>query len=208
MIYFPETAGDLPAVCVELPCQPRAERRSPAQSAPLAAMEARSVDTIPRGGEWQYEPKWDGFRCLLSRDGSHVDLRSKSGEDLTRYFPELVEAALKLKASGVPARRRDRGPARQSVFIRRSAAANSSRREPGQETFARKRRRCISRSICWRPRSIKSFRRSRFANGGRCWSSLRKRNSSRTRPFDCRQHRQAMRPPKNGWRDRAAAATA
>ena len=32
-------------------------------------MEARSVDAIPRGGEWQYEPKWDGFRCLLSRNG-------------------------------------------------------------------------------------------------------------------------------------------
>jgi len=61
-------------------------------------MEARSVDTIPRGPEWQYEPKWDGFRCLLSRQGSTVDLRSKSGENLTRYFPELVEAALKLKA--------------------------------------------------------------------------------------------------------------
>jgi ATP-dependent DNA ligase len=71
----------------------------PSQSVPLAAMEARSVDTIPRGNEWQYEPKWDGFRCLLYRDGSRVDLRSKSGEDLTRYFPELVEAALKLKAS-------------------------------------------------------------------------------------------------------------
>lgn len=61
-------------------------------------MEARSVDAIPRGGEWQYEPKWDGFRCLLYRNGRHVDLRSKSGEDLTRYFPELVEAALELKA--------------------------------------------------------------------------------------------------------------
>ncbi|MGV7216575.1 ATP-dependent DNA ligase [Bradyrhizobium sp. UFLA05-112] len=61
-------------------------------------MEARSVDAIPRGREWQYEPKWDGFRCLLSRDGKSVDLRSKSGEDLARYFPELVAAALKLKA--------------------------------------------------------------------------------------------------------------
>ncbi len=61
-------------------------------------MEARSVDTIPRGVEWQYEPKWDGFRCLLSRNGGEVDLRSKSGEDLTRYFPELVEAARHLKA--------------------------------------------------------------------------------------------------------------
>src|SRR5947209_4826999 len=62
------------------------------------AMEARSVESIPRGSEWQYEPKWDGFRCLLHRDGSRVELRSKSGEDLTRYFPELVEAALELKA--------------------------------------------------------------------------------------------------------------
>jgi len=61
-------------------------------------MEARSVESIPRGSEWQYEPKWDGFRCLLHRDGSRVELRSKSGEDLTRYFPELVEAALELKA--------------------------------------------------------------------------------------------------------------
>ena len=61
-------------------------------------MEARSVDAIPRGQEWQYEPKWDGFRCLLSRDGSSIDLRSKSGEDLARYFPEIVAAALKLKA--------------------------------------------------------------------------------------------------------------
>jgi ATP-dependent DNA ligase len=64
-----------------------------------AAMEARSVDAIPRGPEWQYEPKWDGFRCLLSRKGSKVALQSKSGEDLTRYFPELVEAALGLKAA-------------------------------------------------------------------------------------------------------------
>ncbi|MBB4257677.1 ATP-dependent DNA ligase [Bradyrhizobium sp. CIR3A] len=68
------------------------------RSTSLVAMEARSVDEIPRGKEWQYEPKWDGFRCLLSRDGGHVDLRSKSGEDLARYFPEVVAAALKLKA--------------------------------------------------------------------------------------------------------------
>jgi ATP-dependent DNA ligase len=64
-----------------------------------AAMEARSVDAIPRGAEWQYEPKWDGFRCLLSRQGGKIDLRSKAGEDLARYFPELVAAALKLKAT-------------------------------------------------------------------------------------------------------------
>lgn len=62
-------------------------------------MEARSVDAIPQGAEWQYEPKWDGFRCLLTRQGERVDLRSKSGEDLGRYFPELAQAALQLKAT-------------------------------------------------------------------------------------------------------------
>ena len=63
------------------------------------AMEARSVDAIPRGTEWQYEPKWDGFRCLMSRRSGTVELRSKSGEDLGRYFPELIAAALALRAT-------------------------------------------------------------------------------------------------------------
>src|SRR5207248_8306038 len=72
--------------------------RKPTRSKRLTAMEAPSVATIPRGPQWQYEPKWAAFRCLLSRHGDNVDLRSKSGEDLARYFPELVSAALKLKA--------------------------------------------------------------------------------------------------------------
>ncbi|HEX6081049.1 MAG TPA: ATP-dependent DNA ligase [Methylomirabilota bacterium] len=53
-------------------------------------MEARVVDDIPTGPGWQYEPKWDGFRCLAFRDGDHVDLQSKSGQPLARYFPEVV----------------------------------------------------------------------------------------------------------------------
>src|SRR3954463_6938972 len=74
-------------------------RKNAATSSRLVAMEARSVDALPRGVQWQYEPKWDGFRCLLSRNAGSVTLRSKSGEDLTRYFPELAEAALRLKAA-------------------------------------------------------------------------------------------------------------
>src|SRR5205085_9267373 len=67
-------------------------------SAPIAPMEALLVDKIPEGPQWEYEPKWDGFRCLAFRDGSNVHLQSKSGQPLTRYFPELVEALLKLRA--------------------------------------------------------------------------------------------------------------
>jgi len=61
-------------------------------------MEALSVDEIPTGSGWLYEPKWDGFRCLVFRDGRKVVLQSKSGRPLTRYFPDLVEAALGLKS--------------------------------------------------------------------------------------------------------------
>jgi ATP-dependent DNA ligase len=64
----------------------------------IAAMEARSVDEIPEGPQWQYEPKWDGFRCILARDGGKVALTSKSGQDLQRYFPEIVAGALSLRA--------------------------------------------------------------------------------------------------------------
>jgi ATP-dependent DNA ligase len=62
----------------------------------MLAMEARSVDRLPRGAEWQYEPKWDGFRCLLIRSGSRLRMQSKSGRELARYFPEVAGAALNL----------------------------------------------------------------------------------------------------------------
>src|SRR5439155_4843186 len=65
---------------------------------PLAPTEALSVDEIPAGGEWQYETKWDGFRCIAFRDGDKVELQSKAGQPLARYFPDLVAALLKLKA--------------------------------------------------------------------------------------------------------------
>lgn len=65
---------------------------------PYPPMEARSVTSLPSGREWQYEPKWDGFRCLAFRDGSKVRLQSKSWQPLERYFPELVDALVALPA--------------------------------------------------------------------------------------------------------------
>ncbi len=55
-------------------------------------MEALLADELPRGEGWQYEPKWDGFRCLAFRSAAGVDLRAKSGKPLGRYFPEVVAA--------------------------------------------------------------------------------------------------------------------
>lgn len=62
-------------------------------------MEALPVKEIPTGAHWQYEPKWDGFRCIAFRDGQKIELQSKSGQQLARYFPEIVGALLKLKPS-------------------------------------------------------------------------------------------------------------
>jgi len=64
-----------------------------------APMEARIVDELPVGPQWQYEPKWDGFRCLAFRDGASVDLRSKSGQPLARYFPEVAATLAELRAT-------------------------------------------------------------------------------------------------------------
>jgi ATP-dependent DNA ligase len=64
---------------------------------PFPPMEAVSVDEVPVGREWQYEPKWDGFRCLVFRRGNAITLQSKSGKPLTRYFPDVVEAVRRLK---------------------------------------------------------------------------------------------------------------
>ena len=56
----------------------------------LASMEAKLVDALPDEPGWQFEPKWDGFRALMLRDGDRVTIKSKSGKPLDRYFPELV----------------------------------------------------------------------------------------------------------------------
>jgi len=63
---------------------------------PFPPMEAKSVKEIPADNGWLYEPKWDGFRCLVFRKAEKVLLQSKAGQPLGRYFPELVAAFQKL----------------------------------------------------------------------------------------------------------------
>jgi ATP-dependent DNA ligase len=67
---------------VELPINP-----------PVEPMLAKSVPSIPVGEGMTYEPKWDGYRCIIFRDGDEVELASRGGKTLTRYFPEVVELA-------------------------------------------------------------------------------------------------------------------
>src|SRR5205085_748135 len=63
-----------------------------------APMEAKLVSDLPEGDGWQYEPKWDGFRAIVRRDGDRVEIVSKSGKPLGRFFPEVVAMLAGLKA--------------------------------------------------------------------------------------------------------------
>jgi ATP-dependent DNA ligase len=65
---------------VTLPLQP-----------PIAPMLAKAADTVPEGDGWLYEPKWDGFRCIVFRDGDDIELSSRNERPFTRYFPELLD---------------------------------------------------------------------------------------------------------------------
>ena len=65
---------------------------------PFPTAEALNVEAIPEGDVWQYEPKWDGFRCLTFRDGDDVFMQSKSEKPLARYFPEVCEAIKAISA--------------------------------------------------------------------------------------------------------------
>lgn len=65
---------------------------------PYPPMECLPVGAIPDGADWQYEPKWDGFRCLAFRDEDELYLQSRAGQPLARYFPEVVETLLTLRA--------------------------------------------------------------------------------------------------------------
>src|SRR6476619_5584109 len=62
---------------------------------PILPMLAKRVDQLPTAGDWIFEPKWDGFRALIFRDGKEVMIQSRDEKSLNRYFPELIESVLK-----------------------------------------------------------------------------------------------------------------
>jgi ATP-dependent DNA ligase len=63
---------------------------------PLKPQLARSAKDLPEGDGWRYEPKWDGFRTIVFRDGDEVHLQSRNGKPMNRYFPEVVPDVLSL----------------------------------------------------------------------------------------------------------------
>src|ERR1700722_20636827 len=67
---------------------------------PVLPMLAKRVGQLPEGKTWIFEPKWDGFRALVFRDGDEIFIQSRDGKPLNRYFPELLESL----RSSLPAR--------------------------------------------------------------------------------------------------------
>jgi len=67
-------------------------------SPPIKPQLAKSRRDLPSGDEWCYEPKWDGFRTIVFRDGDDVHLQSRNGRPMNRYFPDVVEQVLALPA--------------------------------------------------------------------------------------------------------------
>ena len=68
-------------------------------NAPVAPMLAKLSDTLPAGDEWSFEPKWDGFRAIVFRDGDDLKIQSRELRPLERYFPDLLAPL----AANVPA---------------------------------------------------------------------------------------------------------
>src|SRR3546814_15845480 len=99
---------------------------------PLKPMLAKPNDGIPTG-DWMFEPKWDGFRCLVFRDGDEVQLGSRNERPLTRYFPELLDP---LRAA-LPERRVVDGEIVVAVGDRRDFDALGQRHHPAESRVTR-----------------------------------------------------------------------
>jgi ATP-dependent DNA ligase len=68
---------------------------------PVKPQLAKSARALPQGEDWCYEPKWDGFRTIVFRDGDDVHLQSRNGRPMNRYFPDVVEQVLALPAQRI-----------------------------------------------------------------------------------------------------------
>ena len=117
---------------------------------PVKPMLAKARHEVPTGDGLYYEPKWDGFRCIVFRDGDEVELGSRNERPLTRYFPEVVEAVKAQPAREVRRRRRDRrSPAGRPAATSRRCCSASTRPSRGCSCWPSRPRRRSSPSTCW-----------------------------------------------------------
>ena len=104
---------------------------------PVLPMLAKRVGELPDGDGWIFEPKWDGFRVLVFRDGDELLLQSRDEKPLDRYFPELREPLLAQLPAALRARRRDRDRARRTGSTSRRSSCASTRPPRASTLLAR-----------------------------------------------------------------------
>ena len=163
-----------------------------------------SVDEIPAGDGWQYEPKWDGFRCLAFRDGEKIYLQSKAGQPLARYFPEVVRSLSGLQAKQFVLDGELAIPGQWRAFVRRIATASCIPPPAGAKTgrgasgdfhrfrFARRNRWEIA------------ARASRCANAAQQLEKFAQRNFPKEKPIRLSPATTSFRKAKK-WFDKSAA---
>ena len=89
---------------------------------PILPMLAKRVGELPVGDTWIFEPKWDGFRALVFRDGDEILIQSRDEKPLNRYFPELLEP---LRAQWAPSAWRSVGSRARSSSVPKMAGSTS-----------------------------------------------------------------------------------
>ena len=157
-------------------------------SPPVAPMLAKLVRELPEAEGLFYEPKWDGFRCIVFRDGDEVVLGSRNEKPLTRYFPELVEAAASQPARPVRARRRDRHRRPVRPRLRCAARSGSIRPQSRVDAAGRDHPGLVRRLRPPGPRRRRSPGRAASPTGAGRWRSAlatpRPRSTSPRSPTD------------------------
>ena len=165
---------------------------------PVLPMLAKRVDALPDGEGWIYEPKWDGFRALVFRDGDELVLQSRDEKPLDRYFPELVDAAQGAAPGALRPRRRDRHRAPdgaldfEALQLRLHPAASRVEDARGAD-----RRRRSSSGTCSATATATCARR-RSASAARALEAPARR--ARRRRCTSRRRPPTARPPSDWFR--------
>ena len=104
---------------------------------PVAPMLAKATDSVPDGDAWQFEPKWDGFRCIVFRDGPEIELGSRNETAAHAVLPRAGHGLAAGAPRPVRGRRGDRGRDRRRARLRRPPAAHPPGRVEGEQAGAR-----------------------------------------------------------------------